>query len=207
MWKKDVNNNNSLAKANSLQPNYGTRFYQSNFSQALISTVCINNVDVEFEVDTGATLSLMHISTFQTFFPNQTLKESKAQISGISAPIKLKGVCEVSLSLAGRQKQTLELYICDNYKVFSPLLGRDWLDILIPKWRNQLSSTKPNSVTPKILAVDINEEKFAEHLKTKFKKVFTIDGTQTIEGFEARNILKDIAVAIFHKAYPVPFAP
>ena len=36
--------------------------------------------------------------------------------------------------------------------------------------------------------------------------MFTIDGTQTIEGFEARIILKDNAVPIFHKAYPVPFA-
>jgi len=148
----------------------------------------------------------MHIATFQKLFPNQTLKEFKAQISGISAPVKLKGVCEVSVSLAGGQKQTLELYVCDKYKVFTPLLGRDWLDILVPNWQNRLLSTKPNSVTPKILAVDVNEEKIAEHLITKFKKVLTIDGTQTIEGSEARIILKDHAIPIFHKAYPVPFA-
>jgi len=63
--------------------------------------------------------------------------------------------------------------------------------------------TNPTSVTPKILAVDVNETKLVEPLK---KKVFIIDDTQTIEGFKARIILKDNAVRIFQGAYPVLFA-
>jgi len=80
MWK--VNDNNSLVKVNASQPNYATRFYQSKFSQALISTVNITDVNVDVEIDTGGTLSLlMHISYFPKVLPESeiTSQELKSQ--------------------------------------------------------------------------------------------------------------------------------
>jgi len=100
----------------------------------------------------------------------------------------------------------LELYVSENYRVFVPLVRRPWLDDLVPGWRTSLWPRPTNVPAPKILVIDVDIQKFIDKLKTKLEKVFTIDGTQTIEGFAARIILKKDAVPVFHKAYPVPFA-
>jgi len=204
MWKANLNYNSAFKPCHS--STQGSTFYHSVLCKALTSKVKINNQEVEVEIDTGATLSLMHSETFSRLFPNQRLTKSSAQLSGISAPINLKEISNIEVTIPGGKPHKLQLYVCDNYKKFTPLLGRDWLDVLVPEWRSRLWPSDPGTVTPKILAGDIDEDKIVDLLETKFQKNFTIDGTQTIEGFEARIILKPNAVPVFHKAYPVPFA-
>jgi len=85
MWKANLNYNSALKACHS--STQGSTFYHSVLSKSFISKVKINNQEVEVEIDTGATLSLMHSETFSRLFPNQRSTKSSAQLSGISAPV------------------------------------------------------------------------------------------------------------------------
>ena len=202
MWK-NLEISRSRAKLSVAKLNTPKQFYQT--SKALISRIIVNNVELQVEIDTGATISLMHVTNFRKLFPKLKLKQTNVQLSRVSAPVKVLGACEVQVSSLEGKKHALELYVCESYKTFTTLLGRDWLDVLSPEWRSRLWPD-PSTKTPEILAVDVDEAKFGNQLKTQFSKVFTVDGTQTIHGFEAKIILKDNAVPVFQKPYPVPFA-
>jgi len=117
MWKANINCNAAFKPCHSSAQ--GSTFYHC-FIQSF--NFKINNQKVEVEVDTGATLSLKHSETFSRLFPNQRLTKSSAQLLGISAPVKLKGISNVEETIPGGKPHKLHLYVCDNYKNFTPLL-------------------------------------------------------------------------------------
>jgi len=192
-------------KTNTVKSTCPSKFYQSRALEPLLTNVFINGREVEVEIDTGASIPLMSFSQFQRLFPSVMLETPKIRVSNISAPIQLKGSCVVEVNLSGKSAQKLELFVSENPKEFSTLLGRNWLEALVPDWRERFGIVT-NQVTADFSTIDIDNDKFVELLKSRFEKVFTIDGKQTIQGFEAHILLKDDAVPIFHKAYPVPFA-
>jgi len=105
--------------------------------------------------------------------------------------------------------QSIKVYHTKHKKTqilseITPFYG-NWLEVLVPDWGERFGIVK-NQVTAEISTIDIDNYKFVELRKSRFEKVFTIDGKQTIQGFEAHILLKDDAVPISHKAYPVPFA-
>jgi hypothetical protein len=53
----------------------------------------------------------------------------------------------------------LRLIIADTGKTFTPLLGRDWLDILRPDWRNVF---KVNSISSR------SKKEFVRNLQIKY---------------------------------------
>lgn len=80
------------------------------------------------------------------------------------------------------------------------LLGRPWLDVLHPNWRDVIlnQSTRIKSVSTK------TNPKVARVLKKKFPNVF-VRNNRPIKGFKADIVLKEGATPVFHAPYSVPF--
>ena len=109
MWKINGNYNPAVKPTCSIRQ--GSRFCLSGFSKPLLCTVLVDSKEVEFEIDSGAALSLMHVETFSKLFPSKNLIAISAQPTGISAPVKLKGVTEVNVTIPGNKCHKLELYV------------------------------------------------------------------------------------------------
>lgn len=85
----------------------------------------------------------------------------------------------------------LELIIIQSERSVTPLLGRNWLDILFPKWRQAFELK------------NVETDELAE-IKRKFPGTINASN-ESIKGFEANLVLKEDYCPIFHKAYLVPF--
>jgi hypothetical protein len=76
------------------------------------------------------------------------------------------------------------LVIADTGKKFTPLLGRDWLDVLRPNWRNIF---KVHSIQ------DHSKENFIQKVHLKYEKLFDNDLKTPIKGQEVSIQLRDDA--------------
>lgn len=95
----------------------------------------------------------------------------------------------------------VSLVILEISNNFIPLLGRNWLDIFYPNWRNaSKSSATINSLARK----ESSGGNFEQEIKKQFPKVFNNDFSNPIVGYEADLVLKQNQ-PIFRKAYEVPY--
>ncbi|KAJ1524581.1 hypothetical protein ONE63_011067 [Megalurothrips usitatus] len=92
----------------------------------------------------------------------------------------------------------LTLVVCTGDQLEVPLLGRPWLDILVPQWRSVLS--------PTVYIASILQAKppSVEELEAMFPRAFGNSDTP-IEKYSARLVLKPNAVPVKHRAYKPPF--
>ncbi|KAK3916462.1 hypothetical protein KUF71_006236 [Frankliniella fusca] len=115
----------------------------------------------------------------------------------VSGPITNAGEILVKVKFQNREHM-LTLFILDSPSNFTPLLGRVWLDTLIPNWRDTiLSSHNVNNV--------IQVPTIAQ-LTSLFPRVFDSKADTVIEGFQAKLTLKDNFIPVFARAYSVAFA-
>lgn len=75
-----------------------------------------------------------------------------------------------------------------------PLIGRLWMDILMPGWRKVYEVGEASSSFNVVSLI-----------KSKCPSVLSDQPNQTIKNFTAEIVMSDNAVPIFHKAYTVPF--
>jgi hypothetical protein len=101
----------------------------------------------------------------------------------------------------------LSLFVTQT-KNFPPLLGRRWLDILIPNWRgDMLAVAELNEVkhvkSPSEITAESNSlvMKLQQEFSTCFKKDLS-----PIIGFEANIVLNEGAIPILHKDYSVSYS-
>lgn len=136
--------------------------------------------------------------------------------------LKVFGETKVTVNFKNIIK-SVSLVIIDNSEAnnnhrFIPLLGREWLDVFIPNWRDtfQTSINVHNvSTNDQVSCLSDIESKFSNVFKkdffffffiiifikeTFFKKVFSTP----ILGYEAELVLKDDK-PIFKRAYEVPY--
>ncbi|XP_018374236.1 PREDICTED: uncharacterized protein K02A2.6-like, partial [Trachymyrmex cornetzi] len=111
------------------------------------------------------------------------------------------------------EDDTLELGLISINRIesstrFVPLLGRNWLDIVNPHWKELIS----NQVESKVGSIkEIRTEnleqikKCIEVIKQKFSKVFSDSGS-CIKDFKVDIQLKSDVKPIFHCAYEMPFS-
>lgn len=165
---------------------------------------------IQMEIDCGAAVSIIPEQQFKSLFPKRPLNVSKCSLSSVSGPIKVEGQISVTVIKDNSQKWVLPLVVCKGEN-FGPLLGRNWLDELSPGWRNistSLGASSNNKIHfnrfSDLNDVTINIE--VNKLIVRYPKVFRKDSDGFIEGYVANLVLKEGAVPVFHKAYPLPFA-
>lgn len=170
---------------------------------ALTAVTNINGSDVRMEVDSGAGGTVMPIGQFQSLFPNDKWIESSRSFELYTGErVNVVGIASV-LVTHKKEKHELILSIVNTATNALPLMGRDWLDILYPGWRDFFSNFDARDRINKMTDFDINSYK--RMIFNKYKKVFSNDMFAPIKDFEAEIILTDNYQPIFSKAYSVPY--
>ncbi|XP_052131934.1 uncharacterized protein K02A2.6-like [Frankliniella occidentalis] len=172
---------------------------QIRFSPPLVISLIINGKSINFEVDSGAGATVMNLTKFQEAFSNIKLNKSPVVLNSLSGPIKNSGQTPVHVAYNGND-HVLNLIVCDTNHDFTPLLGRDWLDTLVPDWRTKLK----NHAT-KISSLNQLSPPSLDQLMKLFPRVFDQKADTCIEGFEARLVLKPNARPVFAKAYSLAY--
>jgi hypothetical protein len=99
----------------------------------------------------------------------------------------------------------LSLVVIKSDKYFVLLLGRNWLDVVLPNWRTCLKLPHPNVHPGHVIATVESSEVRLSKLKIEFPRVFAEDKRTNITGIEAHLLLKEAGSMIFHKAYSVSY--
>lgn len=154
------------------------------------------------QVDTGACKSVIHKKDYDNYLKQYNLRK---------CCVKLKSVSGDMLSVLGaikikpkNVKQDLFLIVIEGGHYFSPLIGRNWLRVLFPKWQKMFKVNEVGDV--QIGEIVQEKNKLVDCIKTKYRQVFCKDRSSHIINMQAKLKLKDGATPIFHKAYSIPYA-
>lgn len=114
--------------------------------------ICINTIDVipssnitpmcmdinsegkflSFEVDTGSYASVWNEGELRIFFKNKVIEKTNKNFSVVTGDdVDVFGVAKLKM-YSKNVEQFLELYVIRTDRKFMPLLGRQWLDVLVP---------------------------------------------------------------------------
>ena len=149
--------------------------------------VQIDDCLVKFEMDTGATISLMSQKTFRKLWPRRTLKPTEVRLCSYSKePISLVGCCYVNLVYKGQTVINMPLLIVQG--LGPGLFGRNWLKEIILDW-NEIHHVYSDSL-PVVLE--------------KYPSVFQ-EGLGMLKGFQAKIHVNPHAKPHF-KVRTVPYA-
>lgn len=156
----------------------------------ILITMSLNGCPVEFELDTGATVTVMSELKFQECFPDHPLEQSSLRLktyTGETMNVVGESTFDVSYSDQGSKSLTLAVVAGSG----PALLGRNWLQHFVLEWQ-QIKSV--------LLANDTLRQLLLDH-----SEVFQ-DGLGTITPFKAQILVSSSAVPRFHRPRPVPYA-
>lgn len=167
-------------------------------SNPCLVLVVIEGKSLEMEVDCGASVSVISKRRYFSKFDNPLRSYSEPLMVVNGTKLRIAGEARVSVKFNGRE-ELMQLLVLDGENDFYPLLGRTWLDVFYPNWRqffmNGLHINNVNMDSGKIAIED---------LKKQFPTVFKKNFSTPILGFKAELMMKD-EVPIFKKAYEVPY--
>lgn len=172
----------------------------SSYSEAAKVLVKIDDKELLMEVDTGACSSIISKDEYNSKFSHIKIQKCTQNFSTVTGQsIQIVGKIDVTVEFENLQ-YILELFIIEAEKAFNPLLGRDWLNALVPNWRSKLLLTSEDQ-SIKV----VNDKNLLSEIKVKFPKIVSFEVDSSIENFTADIQLEENSVPIFHKAYSVPF--
>ena len=156
--------------------------------------VIVNEKPVNFQLDTGAGVTIINYSDFISRWGCTKLNASKVTLKSYSGDkIKVRGEVDVKVQIE-EQSCILPLVVVDGKG--PPLLGRSWLQKLRLPWNKIFAiNTLENSANSTV------DELLMEH-----EVLFDTSKTGTMKDFEAQLEVKEDIVPVFCKARPVPFS-
>ena len=163
----------------------------------------INNVAIDFEIDTGSNLSIIPESIFSKAFPTAKLRTSdKIMRTYTNDVIKTCGMMTCTVKIHG-QRRRLPVYVTKGGN--NPLFGRSWIRALKLNWAEVKAihdaSTINNDVTATRRTADAQINTILKQHAAVFEK-----GFGQLKNTNARFYLKDNAKPAFAKARNVPYA-
>lgn len=162
-----------------------------------VVTIQIENQIIQMEVDTGACVSVMSKGEFNSKFKNCKLLDftnSLITVSGQS--LRAIGKAQLRVKFGTSPEKYLELIVLDSERSFNALLGRSWLDALVPNWRSIFCENK----SIQNVSCDILNE-----IQSNFSNIVSDKPDQRIVGFMAEIHVQKDTIPIFHAAYSVPY--
>ena len=156
----------------------------------ILVTMSLNKAPVNFELDTGAAVTVMSEGEFRQWFPDQSLDRSPVQLKTYTGePMMIIGATEVEVAYQDQESKTLSLVVVEGKG--PSLLGRNWLQHFTLDW---------NSIKTVLLEEDALRQLLLEH-----EEVFS-DELGTITPGKAKLAVSPSAVPSFHRPRPVPYA-
>lgn len=166
-------------------------------STCVIKNIIVEDQPLPMELDTGACHSLISFTEYKSKFSYLKLQpELNTLITFTGQKLDVQGKISVRVEFQG-QTYNLELIVVESSNYFLPLMGRTWLQVLTPHWREKLFGDCRSSVNK----IEVN---FVDLIKNNFPNVLTFKPNETIKDFEINIVLKENTTPIFHKAYSVP---
>ena len=159
----------------------------SGSTKPIVVSVNLNGQDVEMELDTGASVSLISEEAYGqiTTAPVQESKTRLCTYTGENIPVV--GTAEVTVRHNG---QTAVLPLVVTSKAGPPLLGRNWLAALRLDWQS-IFQVKTKLTLQEVLG--------------KYEEVFR-DELGKVRGTQAKLYVEPEATPRYHKPRPVPYA-
>lgn len=90
-----------------------------------------------------------------------------------------------------------------NKKNFVPLLGRNWLDVLYPGWRDRFVNSISSSDDR---CLERERKVLLSQIRSKYSEIITKNLEEPIDGFTAEVYLRDESRPVFYRANEVPYA-
>lgn len=146
----------------------------------------------------------MHSGDFNRHFSEVKLSICERKLFSVSGQqLDICGIALLNITIGSERKSShkCELLVVNSSRKFIPLLGRDWLDILNPVWRNKLQIKTIEGEGN----VEFDKVAIVDKIRADFPSVFTNIADGTIKHFRAELRLVDDARPIFCKPYTVPY--
>ena len=154
----------------------------------------INGCEIDFEIDTGAAVSLLPRSTFDQNFKNaRLLPTDKILRTYTNDVIPTSGMWKCNVEIHG-QRRRLTLYVTETGT--NALFGRDWLRALKLNWAEIKAINSATSTSTKQLL---------QNTLQQFAAVFE-PGFGNFIGTNAKFYLRENAKPAFAKARNVPYS-
>ncbi|XP_062704833.1 uncharacterized protein LOC134287184 [Aedes albopictus] len=149
------------------------------FSEPCLVSAFVEKVHLKMEIDCGAAVSVISLTTYKKHFVHIRAHNCSSRLVVVNGQqLSIYGKIEVDVT-ANSIQHRVSLIILDGQINFVPLLGRNWLDIFYPNWRDNFGSN--------LKVNNLNENQQIPAL-----------------GYEADLVLKEER-PVFRKAYEVPF--
>lgn len=178
---------------------------ESGKNQKKVIKVSVNKMSIAFEVDTGACCTVMSKAQFRRLFGSRKMKfrQNLKTVTGQTVIVVGQFLVQVMLK---NQLFNLNLVVIDSVE-FTPLMGRDWINVLFPGWQNVFAVVPEDNVLSKINSDEIDRvsKKVIGEYKSKFPNIFS-DANGKIKGYEADVVLKCDSKPIFCKSYTCAYA-
>lgn len=144
---------------------------------------------------------------YKKHFAQYPLKNSKVQLVVMTGEkLMIRGVLNVEVRKPEKDDThflNVVVVKSTSKKNFVPLLGRNWLDVLYPNWRDRfinLISTGENS------GLERERNILLCQIRSRYNEIITKSLEDPIEGFIAEVYLRDDSRPIFYRANEVPYA-
>ncbi|XP_062712744.1 uncharacterized protein LOC134289928 [Aedes albopictus] len=159
----------------------------------------VNQAAVNFEIDSGAPITVISVSDKEKLFPSVQLSPADLSLVSYSGnAIRLLGRCAVSVKYA-ENTYRLMLYVAETKK--HPLLGRGWMKALHIDLRRFYEEVHTVSEISPVK----NTSEAVKELISRYNSV--CDGAMgKVKGLTAKLRLKPDAQPVYLKARPVPFS-
>ncbi|XP_062715960.1 uncharacterized protein LOC134291782 [Aedes albopictus] len=169
-------------------------------TEACLVDVLVEGIKLAMEVDTGSAVAVISEMLYRQSFSSIPISKcDKTLVVVNGSKIAVVGEISVGVILNGISAER-RLIVLNTSRDFTPLLGRDWMKVFYPNWKDHFM--QPRSVNS--LDDTKDTEQVLSTIKQRYSKVFNKDFTEPIAGFEAELTLKS-EQPIFKKAYQVPF--
>nr|XP_046472602.1 uncharacterized protein K02A2.6-like [Neodiprion pinetum] len=170
--------------------------------EKFINQFIVNNQKVEFELDSGAAVSLMWLEDAKKLFPRSRLQRASIQlVTYCKTNLNVRGLIKVIVTFENT-KFNLDLYLTDVNR--PPLCGHEWIHSFIKMHGAQSLFTPILQVNVKEIS-SFDKIAFTKELSVKYKNVVRQDFSPIIGLGLVSLKLKPDAKPVFYKARNVPF--
>ncbi|XP_018342708.1 PREDICTED: uncharacterized protein LOC108748832 [Trachymyrmex septentrionalis] len=163
----------------------------------------VNGKMINFEVDSGAAVTIMEIHHAKMSFKNLKVHPAKLQlVTYCNTPIQVNGYATVSVKFEN-EMYTLNLYLTSIKR--TPLMGREWIRMFLTRQNasNLFTQNTVSQIRDEIV-VNIDKDVFIKNLFTKYSNL-TNKKLGKVTGMKGSLTLKPNAKKVFLKARPMPF--
>ena len=161
---------------------------QESHEHPLTVSVTLDSQQLPMEIDTGASLSVMSLSTFKKHWPERQLLESHVILRTYSGEkLSVEGKVDVEVRYKGQQF-TLPLYIIDGCG--STLFGHNWMKVIRLDWL-ELHAIRSDSTVETLIA--------------KHSQLFQ-PGLGTLRGFKVHLHVDSTVKPVYFKSRSIPYA-